>query len=183
MGVMPALAVLREFVDSPTDAEGWLVTTYDQLAGRTFFKRSTVARASADLEVIGVIERAKGPGFRGHYRIARAATPAPAAPAVEASMAPVTPSLTPIPGGATSGARGERDPASADDVRSGGHPTASMAPLTAPHAAPAPQFAILEIRGVQFPIPAGVTLTPELDAEGRVWYRLGTGRIGPIDIG
>ncbi len=47
---------------------------------------------------------------------------------------------------------------------------------------PGARTAVIEIAGVAFPIPAGTILTPETDAEGRLWYRIGMGttRIGPI---
>ena len=40
--------------------------------------------------------------------------------------------------------------------------------------------ATIEISGVAFPIPQGATLSPEIDPDGRLWYRLGSARIGPI---
>ena len=164
-GVMPALAVLREFVDAPVDGDGWTVTTYEQLAGRTFFKRSTVARACADLESVGVIERARGPGFRGHYRIL---------------AEPSRSSYPPLPD------RVGAPPASAAPTPREVPPAEQQAPLASvsrapdPDSAPAAAFATLEVNGVGFPIPAGVVLVPEFDPQGRLWYRLGTARIGPI---
>ena len=67
--LMPALGVLRYLKDLAPDASGWIVTSLEQAAERTFFKRSTVARALVDLESVGVIERARGPGLRSHYRL------------------------------------------------------------------------------------------------------------------
>ena len=67
--LMPALGVLRYLRDLAPDASGWIVTSLEQAAERTFFKRSTVARALVDLESVGAIERARGPGLRSHYRM------------------------------------------------------------------------------------------------------------------
>jgi hypothetical protein len=147
---MPATALLRELVLGSPDADGWVALTLEHAAARTFFKRSALARAAADLERIGCVERSHRPGQRGVYRVTVGATSV--TPATSSAVSPAAVSV-PIRG------------------------LPASVPLLAGDA-----MASIEISGVRFPIPAGVALTPEIDADGRMWYRLGAGpgRIGPL---
>jgi hypothetical protein len=41
----------------------------------------------------------------------------------------------------------------------------------------------LEVNGVRVALPAGVQLTLEQDADGALWYRAGSLRLGPVRFG
>ena len=148
---MPAIALLRELVLGSPDTDGWVALTLEDAAARTFFKRSALARAAADLERIGCVERSHRPGQRGIYRVTTGATPVPLARS--SAVFPAAAVSVPVRGLPASVPSRARD-----------------------------AIASIEISGVRFPIPAGVMLTPEIDADGRMWYRLGAGpgRIGPL---
>lgn len=201
--VMPALAVLRYLCDLPADAHGWVLSSLQQAAARAFFKRSTVARALVDLESVGAIERAHGPGLRGHYRIVQrdgdhaSEGGAPNRPrdddlsevgdhdpgALLADRQPTGLGVTTVPP-MVDGEVALR--ARAEPYVAEGTPDAHVAQVDSNElATTAPQFAtsaILDVAGVTFPIPAGAALQPEFDDEGRLWYRLGSARIGPITM-
>jgi hypothetical protein len=156
---MPALALLRELALGMRSEEGWTRLTLDEAAERTFFKRSTMARAASDLEEAGCVERSHRPGQRGLYRILPLGVATPVATTVTDSGPSASDAII---------------------VREAPAPPAAVAPpatVREPMTTP-----IIEISGVAFPIPPGVTLVPELDADGRLWYRFGAGntRIGPL---
>ncbi len=187
--LMPALGVLRYLRELAPDATGWVVSSLEQAAERTFFRRSTVARALVDLEAVGAIERAHGPGLRGHYRLVAgdAATPA-AGPEPEVAANDglgVFPGGRSIPSSPTENMVAVRaheelaDRSSVDgEVRRNG--AGFDAPTVGTLADAEHSPAIIEISGVEFPIPYGATLAPEIDPDGRLWYRLGSARLGPI---
>lgn len=155
---MPATALLRELAVSSTDSDGWVTLTLEEAATRTFFRRSALARAALNLERIGCLERSHHAGQRGVYRIrplARVSHPAPRTLPVEHMRVADAVALADVT---------EHTVSAADEV----------VPIT--------RTATIEIAGVAFPIPPGVTLTPEIDEHGRLWYRLGQGttRIGPL---
>jgi hypothetical protein len=165
---MPAIAFLRELAVSVPGDEGWIHITLENAAGRTFFKRSALAQGALDLERIGCIERSHRPGQRGVYRIRSMEADSIAA----ANLADRTPPLV---------VAREVVPSPASGADAVGHHGATDTRLE--HVPPvAPSRAVIEIAGVAFPIPSGTTLTPEMDTEGRLWYRIGAGttRIGPI---
>ena len=187
--LMPALGVLRYLRELAPDTTGWVVSSLEQAADRTFFRRSTVARALVDLESVGAIERAHGPGLRGHYRlVAGEATTPTACPEPEPSAFD---GLSVVPGGRDLPlsptedvvgvradeelpARSRVDGAARSDSAGFDPPTVGT-PADAEHS-----HAIIEISGVEFRIPYGATLAPEIDSDGRLWYRLGSARLGPI---
>jgi hypothetical protein len=206
--LMPALGVLRYLRELAPDPTGWVVTSLEQAAARTFFKRSTVARALVDLECVGAIERAHGPGLRSHYRIVTQEGVTP--------IADRDSEATDYDGLGTSFDRATlTDKASGFVVRAGGE--ADELPQHQDSEVPVPthvdavgfasattqpwnrsasrdygavgargeadaDHATIEISGVVFPIPQGATLLPEFDLDGRLWYRLGSARIGPITL-
>jgi hypothetical protein len=200
--VMPALAVARYLGDLAADTDGWVVSGLHQAAARTFFKRSTVARALVDLESVGAIERAHGPGLRGHYRVVlRAGDPTTNSVAAGAARGDALSRVDQEDSRhlSVSGQRVDLDLATSRPVQdsevalaqradssvvSGLIPEASLTRSDSPDltaaARPAAGSAILEVAGVAFPIPAGVAVQPEFDDQGRLWYRVGSARIGPI---
>lgn len=204
--LMPALGVLRHLRDLAPDASGWIVTSLEQAAERTFFKRSTVARALVDLESVAAIERARGPGLRSHYRMmTQGAATSPVDRETDSAEYDGLGTLLgrPSPRDVVSGFSPAAD---RDDAWRAQHDGTEVAPRTpveglrlaerTGHAPsgdvcleqpgtgrtgdPDSHQATIEISGVAFPIPQGVTLSPEIDPDGRLWYRLGSARIGPI---
>ena len=167
---MPAVAFLRELAVSTTSEDGWIHLTLEDTAARTFFKRSALARAASDLERIGSIDRSHRPGQRGLYRIRRVEESVDVIRESDlvAKTERVTSEVSPRPAAI----------ADASSARSANSPADVLPP---PSSMPG-RTAVIEIAGVAFPIPAGTTITPEIDDVGRLWYRLGTGatRIGPI---
>jgi len=189
--VMPAVAVLHHLRQLKPNTTGWVVSPLEEIATRTFFKRSTVARAIADLEATGAIERARQTGLRSHYRLIQfpVRADAPGFPSDVSEMqhdpgerarrpdsvseAPVANELA-VQHLAVDGSAGQ----SAITGSSVSMPDTSRSiELTGDEANSWP---VIEISGVAFPIPPGARINAELDAQGHLWYRLGSARLGPI---
>ena len=184
--LMPALGVLRYLRELAPNPEGWVVSSLEQAAERTFFRRSTVARALVDLESVAAIERAHGPGLRGHYRLVGSHAPSPNG---DTEPEPVTydglgvSQILAWPAAADKvGVRPHEELQAqgvVEEQGSGGSPGVDSQPMAMEPDAER-RHAIIEISGVEFPIPHGTTLAPEIDPDGRLWYRLGSARLGPI---
>lgn len=163
--LMPAVALLRELVSAPGDGAGYVSLTLEDAAAQTFFKRSVLARAAGDLVSAGLIERAHRPGQRSLYRLRLLDDLAGEDVQDHSTVSNAVPMASAFPVASAPSASPSQPV-----------PPTDLADPTVGH------MPILEVAGVAFPIPPGVSLTAEFDAQGRLWYRLGSGatRIGPL---